>query len=62
MRTWVALLYSIVLNDGQRVVMSDLRDVAALAMRRAPRAPRGHPYGDGNAAERVLNALGAIVE
>ena len=28
-RTWVALLYSIVLGGGRRVVMSDLRELAA---------------------------------
>ena len=50
------------LVNNWNVLSADLRDVAALAMRRAPLAPRGHPYGDGNAAERVLNALGAIVE
>ena len=29
MRTWVALLYSIILGGGRRVVMADLRDLAA---------------------------------
>jgi len=28
MRTWVALLHSVILGDGRRVVMQDLRDLA----------------------------------
>ncbi len=45
------------LAGGWNILDPDLRQLAAVAVRPAPTVPRGHPYGNGDAADRVLDAL-----
>jgi UDP-N-acetylglucosamine 2-epimerase (non-hydrolysing) len=45
------------LDSGWNVLASDLSALGGLVTRRAPVTPRGAPFGDGKAAERVLNTL-----
>jgi UDP-N-acetylglucosamine 2-epimerase (non-hydrolysing) len=45
------------LTGGWNVLAGDLVDVAKLATRGAPDAPRGTPYGDGQAAPLVVSTL-----
>jgi len=45
------------LDDGWNVLAADLTGLGELATRPAPSTPRGHPYGDGRAAQRVVTAL-----
>jgi UDP-N-acetylglucosamine 2-epimerase (non-hydrolysing) len=45
------------LVDGWNILDPDLVRLPEVARRPVPDAPRGHPYGDGHAAERVLDAL-----
>lgn len=45
------------LDDGWNVLAPDLHGLATLACRPAPTSRREHPYGDGHAAERVVEAL-----
>ena len=47
------------LADGWNVLAPDPADVAAAVSRPAPSAPRGTPFGDGQAAAAVADALGA---
>jgi UDP-N-acetylglucosamine 2-epimerase (non-hydrolysing) len=47
------------LADGWNVLALDLSDVPRLAMRSRPEAPRSMPYGDGHAAEKVVEVLSA---
>lgn len=45
------------LADGWNILVADLARLPALATRPAPIAPRGEPFGDGRAAERVVGVL-----
>jgi UDP-N-acetylglucosamine 2-epimerase (non-hydrolysing) len=45
------------LQNGWNVLVSDLRQLARVAARSAPTAPRSNPYGEGKAAGRVVTAL-----
>jgi UDP-N-acetylglucosamine 2-epimerase (non-hydrolysing) len=45
------------LADGWNVLDPDFTQVSAVAARRAPDTPRSSPYGDGDAAARVVTAL-----
>jgi UDP-N-acetylglucosamine 2-epimerase (non-hydrolysing) len=45
------------LDSGWNVLVSDLSALSGLVTRRAPETPRGAPFGDGKAAERVLDTL-----
>jgi UDP-N-acetylglucosamine 2-epimerase (non-hydrolysing) len=45
------------LDDGWNVLAADLDGLDTLAGRPAPTSRRSHPYGDGHAAERVVEAL-----
>lgn len=45
------------LADGWNVLDPDLTALPDMAYRPAPTAPRAHPYGTGDAAERALDAL-----
>ncbi|MDX6285620.1 MAG: hypothetical protein QOG53_1105 [Frankiales bacterium] len=45
------------LNDGWNVLADDLQNLDTLAVRAAPDAPRGTPYGDGQAALTVVSTL-----
>ncbi|HEU4945776.1 MAG TPA: UDP-N-acetylglucosamine 2-epimerase (non-hydrolyzing) [Kribbella sp.] len=47
------------LDDGWNVLAADLDGLAKLAARPAPTAERSAPYGDGQAAHRVVDALAA---
>ncbi|HET8590962.1 MAG TPA: UDP-N-acetylglucosamine 2-epimerase (non-hydrolyzing) [Nakamurella sp.] len=49
------------LADGWNVLDPELSQLPEVALRAAPAAPRGHPYGTGDAAERTLDALAAGV-
>lgn len=48
------------LTGGWNVLVDDLHDVVAHVSRPAPDSPRGHPYGDGRAAERALDAISGM--
>jgi UDP-N-acetylglucosamine 2-epimerase (non-hydrolysing) len=50
------------LENGWNVLDPELENLPKLADRSAPAAPRGTPYGDGHAAERVERALSRIEE
>jgi UDP-N-acetylglucosamine 2-epimerase (non-hydrolysing) len=45
------------LRDGWNVLLPDLDGIEEAATRPAPEAPRGNPYGDGNAASTVAQVL-----
>lgn len=45
------------LDDGWNVLLPGLDGIADVATRPAPATPRGNPYGDGDAARRVAEAL-----
>lgn len=45
------------LADGWNVLDPDLANTVALASREHPQAERAHPFGDGHAAERVVEVL-----
>jgi UDP-N-acetylglucosamine 2-epimerase (non-hydrolysing) len=45
------------LESGWNVLAPDLSALSRLVTRVAPTAPRGAPYGDGKAAERILDTL-----
>jgi UDP-N-acetylglucosamine 2-epimerase (non-hydrolysing) len=45
------------LDAGWNVLASDLSALSGLVTRPAPETPRGAPFGDGKAAERVLKTL-----
>lgn len=45
------------LKDGWNVLDPDLTSLAVLASRERPEAERAHPFGDGHAAERVVEVL-----
>jgi UDP-N-acetylglucosamine 2-epimerase (non-hydrolysing) len=45
------------LESGWNVLAPDLSALSRLVTRVAPTAPQGAPYGDGKAAERILDAL-----
>jgi len=45
------------LDGGWNVLTPDPADVQEHALRSAPAAPTGHPYGDGHAGGRVIQAL-----
>lgn len=45
------------LDSGWNVLVSDLSALSGLVTRTAPVTPRGAPFGDGQAAERVLTTL-----
>jgi UDP-N-acetylglucosamine 2-epimerase (non-hydrolysing) len=47
------------LADGWNVLALDLSEVSQLAMRDRPKADRSMPYGDGHAAEKVVEVLSA---
>lgn len=49
------------LVDGWNILDADLTQVADVAVRPVPDAPQATPYGDGDAAERVLLALAGAV-
>ena len=45
------------LHDGWNVLVADPAQLGAALRRPAPTAPRGAPYGDGHAAQRVVSTL-----
>jgi UDP-N-acetylglucosamine 2-epimerase (non-hydrolysing) len=45
------------LESGWNVLAPDLSALSRLVTRVAPTAPQGAPYGDGKAAERILDTL-----
>lgn len=45
------------LEGGWNILDNDLTQLASVAVREAPTTPQGTPYGDGNASDRVREAL-----
>lgn len=49
------------LSGGWNTLTGDDPESIAVAARRAPTAPRAHPYGEGGAARAIVDALGATM-